>query len=393
MKIAYFDCSAGISGDMILGALTDLGMDLKKCESELKKLNLPQVELKSNPVLKNSISALKVDVSPQNEHAHRTYKDIVAVLKNSSLGKDIIDRSIKIFHKLALAEAKIHSKNVEEIHFHEIGAVDSIADIVGAVIGLNELKIEKIFCSKIHVGSGFVKCQHGEIPLPAPATLEILKDIPLYSKGINSELTTPTGAAIIATVAESFGNMPEMTLQKIGYGAGSRDLEIPNILRVWLGETEEVSSNFKTEEITLLETNIDNISAEQISFAAERIWGGEILDLYLTPIQMKKNRPATMLSVMVKNENVEKTLERIYSEIPTLGIRVRRINRSILSRETTTVETKHGKIRIKIGKKASKIYSAEPEYEDCKKIARDKNLSINSVYEEAKEVAQAKLIH
>ncbi|MCK4224032.1 MAG: nickel pincer cofactor biosynthesis protein LarC, partial [candidate division Zixibacteria bacterium] len=258
MKIAYFDCFSGISGDMILGALIDAGLDLKELDLELRKLKISGFKLKAEKTEKLGISGTKFKVDVTEHHVERHLKDMIEIVDQSELSDDVKNLSKKIFKELARAEAKIHNKNIEEIHFHEVGGLDSIVDVIGSLIGIEKLGIEGVHSSKVHVGTGFVECEHGTIPVPAPATLELLKEIPIYSKGIKAELVTPTGACILKTLSKSFGVMPEMKMKKIGYGAGSRDLEIPNLLRVYIGETNPCE--YEEDEVILIETNLDDMS-------------------------------------------------------------------------------------------------------------------------------------
>lgn len=255
MRVIYFDCFAGISGDMTLGTLVDAGLNLDDLKHELLKLNLDGYEITSEKLTKNGISGTQVKVKIDEQKAHRHLKDIYKIIDGSDLCDDIKTKSKKIFERLAVAEARIHNTTIDKIHFHEVGAVDAIIDIVGSVTGLYLLGIEKVYASKIHLGRGYVNCQHGKIPVPAPATVELLKDIPVYSTGIEKELTTPTGAAIVTTLAKSFGNIPEMNVEKTGYGAGNGEIEIPNLLRAIIGDV--ANGDYGTDMVTVIETNID----------------------------------------------------------------------------------------------------------------------------------------
>ena len=389
MKIAYFDCFSGISGDMILGALIDAGLDIQDIESELAKLKISGYNLKTQRVVKKGISGTKFIVEIIEQNIERKLKDIVEIVDQSDLSEDIKDLSKKIFKELATVEAKIHNKNIEEIHFHEIGGLDSIIDIIGSVIGIKKLGIEAIYSSKIHVGRGFVKCQHGLIPVPAPATLELLKETSIFSTGIDAELTTPTGAAILKTLSSSFGGMPEMKVKKIGYGAGSRELEIPNLLRVYVGETSE--REYEKDEVILIETNIDNMNPEFFGYISEMLLTQGVLDIFMTPIFMKKNRPATMLSVLTTSDKLDKILSTIFTETTTLGVRIHRLERRKLTREIIKVKTRFGEIKVKVGKVGEMIKNIAPEYEGCKKIAVKQKIPLRDVYEEAKDSARKML--
>jgi len=380
MKTAYFDCFSGISGDMIIGALIDLGLDVNFLDKELKKLKIKNYKIKSRKIVKNGISATKFDVIVQNTKntPTRNLKQINKIINNSKLNTQIKNKIKKIFLKIANAEAKVHNKSIDKVHFHEIGAIDTIVDIAGAVIGLEKLGIEKIYCSKLNVGTGFVKFSHGTFPVPAPATAEILKNIPVYNNDIEFELVTPTGAAIISTLADKFGKMPSIDVEKIGYGAGSKDLEQPNVLRVFLGEADEIEN----EVINVIETNIDNMNPEIFPYVIERLMENKALDAYLTNIIMKKNRHAVKLTVLAGSEDTDKLLKIIFDETTTLGVRIYQASRKKLYREIKTVKTKYGKVRVKISKSGEKIENVMPEYEDCVKIARSRKIPLKKVYEE-----------
>jgi len=386
MKIAYFDCFAGISGDMILGSLIDAGLDFTELQSELKKLNLPGYRLDSKPTTRLGITGTKVDVEILDSDSERHLKDIVDIIDQSAINDRIKTKSKEIFKRLASVEAKIHQKKINEVHFHEVGGIDAIIDIVGSVIGMEMMEIETVFSSKIHVGTGFTHCAHGKIPLPAPATLELLKGIPIFSDDIDAELTTPTGAAIISTLAKRFGKMPEMIVESIGYGAGYRNLNIPNLLRVTIGETTE--SNYETDEILQIETNIDNLNPELFEHIMERLFEIGALDVFLTPIFMKKTRPATMLTVLTSSNILHKVLTVIFDETTTLGVRFQNLKRKKLSREIMTVTTKYGKINVKTGKLGKQIITVSPEHEDAKIIALNQKVPLRDVYDEVKHVVR-----
>ena len=390
MKTAYFDCFSGISGDMILGALIDAGLNLDELKDELKKLKIAGFEINTEKVTRNSISGIKFSVEIQEGHVHRHLNDIIKILKNSSLDEDVKRTSEDIFQRLAEIEAKIHNTTVDKIHFHEVGALDSIVDIIGSVIGVKKLGIERIYSSRIHLGTGFANTQHGKIPVPVPATSELLKDIPVYSTGIESELVTPTGAVIISTLSSGFGEMPYMKIENIGYGAGSKVLKIPNLLRVFVGEILE--ENYEKDEVILVETNIDDMNPEFFDYVTEKLFAEGALDVYKTPIFMKKNRPAILLSVIIPEEKLNRAVSIIFSETTTLGVRIQRINRQKLTREIVPVETKYGLIEIKVSKFGTEIKNLSPEYENCKHIAEKLGVSLKEVFEEAKAAAREKLL-
>ena len=384
MKTAYFDCFSGISGDMIIGALLDLGLDFNFLKNELKKLDLKNYEIKSRKIIKNRIASTKFDVIIKHEHNHeeRNLKEINKIIKKSKLDNETKTVIKKIFLKIANAEAKIHNKPVDKIHFHEIGAIDTIIDIAGAVIGLKKLGIEKVCCSKLNVGTGFVEFSHGKWPVPAPATAEILKNVPVYNNNAEAELVTPTGAAIITTFAEKFGEMPLVKIEKIGYGAGTKDLEQPNVLRVFLGEME----NNGNETINIIETNIDNMNPEIYPYVIDRLMENDALDAYLTNIIMKKGRPAIKLTVLCEVENTDKLCNIIFDETTTLGVRIFPAAKKKLDREVKTIKTKYGNIRVKISKLDNEVKNIMPEYDDCVKIAKSKKIPLKKVYEEVKKL-------
>jgi len=395
MKIIYFDCFSGISGDMTVGALLDAGLKLETLEKELKKLGLTGYQLEVNKVVKKGISATKFKVKIKEEGVERRFKDILTILEKSKLDEVIKKETKEIFFNIAQAESKIHQKDIEKIHFHEIGGLDSVIDITSAVIGIKTLGIEEIYSSALPVGKGFVKCAHGVIPVPAPATLELLKNIPTYSGGIESEMITPTGAAIISTLAKSFGERPLMKIERTGYGAGEKEFTIPNLLRVNIGEKILKDKNLKdgyvSDEALLIETNIDDINPEFYDYIMDKLFSQGVLDVFLTPIQMKKNRPAHILSVIVYEQNLKEILEVLFSEATTLGVRIREIKRLRLAQQNFIAETKHGKIRVKVGIFKGEIKNIAPEYEDCKKFAKQHQVPLKEVYEEVKKVAYEKL--
>ncbi len=382
MKIAYIDCFSGISGDMILGALIDLGLDTSDLKKELKKLNLGGWELTAKKQQKNHITATKVDIIVKQKQNHRHLNDIFRIIDESKLDSDIKESSKKIFLKLAKAESKVHNIDIDSVHFHEVGATDSILDIVGSVISLKKLNIEKICTSPLPLGTGFVKCAHGTIPIPAPATVELLKGIPVYSTDIKGELVTPTGAAIITTITARFSEMPEMQIEKIGYGAGTSDFDHPNLLRIFLGNAKE---NYAQDAVNIIETNIDDMNPEYYSHISEKLFASGALDVYLTNIQMKDNRPAIKLTVIAAQETTDNLTDIIFTETTTFGIRIYRGMRKKLFTEKKQVKTKYGPITIKIGKSGNKIMTISPEYKDCKKIADAHNLPIKQIYELTKK--------
>ncbi len=381
---------------MILGALVALGVDENKLIEQIKLLDAADFAIEFSTVDKSGISATHALVKVPHEHAHRYLRDIEKIINDSRLDKTVKMRAIEIFRKLAEAEAKVHGTSIEKIHFHEVGAMDAIVDVVGACVGFEMLEIERFFCSKIHVGSGFVKMAHGKFPVPPPAVAELLKGAPVYSTEIEGELITPTGAAIIAAVSEEFGRIPEMKIVKTAYGAGTRDYDnFPNVLRLMLGEVQ--SSNFKvqspkTENQTLLlvETNLDDVSPQILGFVMERAFDLGALDCWFTPIQMKKNRPATLVSILCKDEVRELLTELLYTETTTLGVRVSNIERNCLPREFIEIETEFGAVVVKIARYNGKIVNAKPEYEQIRQIALQSNKSFREIEESVLEKLKGK---
>ena len=393
MKILYFDCFAGASGNMILGALVALGVDENKLVEELKKLDIADFDIEFSTKDKSGISAIHAEVKVPDEKAHRHLHNIVKIINESRLNNSVKKRALEIFTKLATAEAKVHGIDVQKVHFHEVGAMDAIIDVVGACIGFEMLGIERFVCSKIHVGSGFVKMAHGKFPVPPPAVAEILQNIPIYSTEIEGELITPTGAAIIATVCEEFGQIPKIIIEKTAYGAGTRDYnDFPNVLRLIIGEEEkgrkgeeEIRSKIKDlrsktkDQLILLETNIDDLSPEILGFVMEKAFEFGCLDCWFTPIQMKKNRPATMISILCGNEKAEVFKELLFTETSTLGIRISRIERECLERESKKIETEFGEIDVKIGKFNGKVVNIKPEYDQMREFAVKSKIPLKEI--------------
>ena len=367
MRTLYFDCFAGASGNMILGALLALGVDRGKLVAELQKLEIADFDLRVESVNRSGIASTHVDVRIPPEHSHRHLDDIKGIISGSSLSGRVKERAISIFTRLGEAEAKVHGIDVKKVHFHEVGALDAIVDVVGASIGFEMLGIEAFACSKIHVGSGFVEIAHGKFPVPPPAVTELLGGIPIYSTEIAGELMTPTGAAIISTVCDSYGKIPEMTVEQTGYGAGTRNYEkFPNVLRVIVGET---SGKPGSARLTLLETNIDDASPQILGYVMEKAFAAGALDAWFTPIQMKKNRPATMLSILCEEARLDEMSELIYAETTTIGIHQTSVERSCLERDIVTVNCEFGTVDMKIARVGGQVINAMPEYEHVRRAA------------------------
>ncbi len=379
MNLLYFDCFAGISGDMTLGALIDLGVPQKYLSQELAKLGVPGYSLRVGRVQRSGITARQVQVKISlHEHHHRTFKDIEKIISKSTLAARIKESGLAVFRLIAEAEGKVHNTKAEAVHFHEVGAIDSIVDIVGCMIGFDYFGIERFAAAAVPTGGGFVQCRHGMLPVPAPATVLLLKGLPVYDNGIKAELVTPTGAAILAALCESFGPMPAMTIQKTGYGAGSREVaEMPNLLRLILGDAREAS---RTDTVTVLEANIDDMNPELAGYAMERLFEAGALDVSFTPVYMKKNRPA-MLVTVICTEALQATLTAVFfAETTTAGVRSHRAERSILERREGHVDTKFGKLKVKLLEEASGAMRPAPEYEECRRIAKAKKVPLREVY-------------
>lgn len=388
MRTLYFDCFAGASGDMILGALVDLGLDADELRSQIGLLGLKDYSIEFEKTDRSGISSTRAIVRVHEEKSHRHLHNIVETISKSGVSDDVKTRSTAIFERLAAAEAKVHGIEVGKVHFHEVGAMDAIIDIVGACIGFEMLGIENFACSAIHVGSGFVEMEHGRFPVPPPAVAELLNGFPIYSSDILGELITPTGAAIISTLCNSCGRMPEMVVEQSGYGAGSRQYEkFPNALRLMVGETTQartdVENGIETETLVLLETNLDDIPAQALGFTMERAFELGALDCWFAPIQMKKNRPATMFSILCKSDDRDKLLEMMYAETTTLGIRVRDAPRHTIDREIRRVKTEFGEIDVKIGRFKGRIMNKMPEYEQVKKLALENRVAFRIVRDAA----------
>jgi uncharacterized protein (TIGR00299 family) protein len=384
MRAAYFDCFSGISGDMVLGALVDLGWSVEELKRELEKLDLFDYQIEAKKVAKQGILSTQIEVHVKEGKKERKLENILSILDKSKLEEKIKEPSRAIFNKLATAEAKIHGKDIQKIHFHELGSLDTIIDVVGAVAGVNYLDLEKVYSSPLPLGRGFVQCAHGVLPVPAPATLELLKEVPVYGSNVEAELVTPTGAAIISSLAKDFGEMPPMKIDRIGYGAGQRDLPIPNLLRVSMGVLKKA---YPEDAVSLIQTNIDDMNPEFYEHIVDRLFHEGALDVFLTPIQMKRTRPATMLSVTVDQEKMEKMLEIIFDETTTLGVRISKIKRRKLNRENLKVSTKYGKIEVKIGKLDGVVKNISPSYEECRKITTHLRIPLKKVYQEVKQAA------
>src|SRR5580692_2170332 len=384
MKLAYFDCFSGISGDMTLGALVDAGCAVEQLRSELRGLHVPGWELTAEKVWKNGMAATYVKVVTEDQSKHRSLSAILEILGKSQLATGVRERAGAIFRKLGEAEARVHDVPLEKIHFHEVGAVDAIVDIVGACVGFHALGIVKFACSSLNVGGGTAKMAHGILPVPAPATANLLLGRPTYSSGVQKELVTPTGAAIVATLCDSFGPQPPMSVSAIGYGAGTADLPgQPNVVRIMVGEAAEGNVAGFDEEIAVIEANLDDMNPQIYGYFLEKALAAGALDVYTTPVQMKKNRPGTLLTVLCKPQDASALTTLIFAETTTFGVRTTTAHRRILPREHVSVSTTFGDVRIKLSRINGRIQHAAPEFDDCRKLAVEKNVPLQQVITEA----------
>ena len=385
MKIAYFDCFGGLAGDMIVGAFLDAGLELEisALRDELKKLDIGKFDISSQRVTRGGLGGVKFDVKVgSQQHQHRHLGKILEIISSANLMGKAGETASLIFNKLAAAEAKVHGTDIEKVHFHEVGAVDSIVDIVSVAIAIEMLGIERIVCSTIPVGSGTVQCAHGEIPLPAPATAELLVGVKTFPSPNPGEATTPTGAAVVTTLSESFGPAPEMKIKSIGYGAGSRDnSNAPNLLRVIIGED---CDNGEVDSVVELSGNIDDCTGEIIGATMDKLLSAGALDVWITPGYTKKSRPTSMLSVLCKPGDVEHLRRIIFTETTTFGIRSHPCNRAKLARESVKVETRFGCIRVKIGRIEGEIVTVSPEFDDSARAAEAHAVSMQCVIDAAK---------
>lgn len=386
MKTVYFDCFAGISGNMLLGAFLDAGVPEESLRNELAKLNLTGYELKIQRVIKQGIAAVHADVELVHHHHdhehhyhHRYLPDIYAILDQSALAQAVKDNSKKIFLRLAEAEAKVHGTTVDKIHFHEVGAIDSIVDIVGAAFCLHYLGIEKVCASRLQTGSGFVQCSHGQMPVPAPATAELLRNIPYYNGNTEKELVTPTGAAFLAAFGTEFGAIPAGFLSHaIGYGAGGWDLDFPNVLRVHVGELGQAEE----AQMLVVEANIDDLNPQIYEYVMEKLLALGARDVWMTPIIMKKSRPATMLSVLADAPLLESIAACLFAETSTIGIRHYPVQRQIAGRVIKKITTLWGEASVKVSSYQNKICNIAPEFDDCRKLAEEHNIPLKQIQQQ-----------
>jgi len=387
-KLAYFDCFSGISGNMALGALLDCGIPEDSFRREIDKIGVGGYRLEIREVVKNGLRGLFVDIRVEETQPHRHLADIENIIRSSPLAQRIQERSLLAFQKLARAEARAHGEPVEKIHFHEVGAVDAILDVVGSAICLELLGVEKVYSSPIHIGAGTVQTAHGLLPVPAPSTAELLKGFPVYGRDADAELVTPTGAALLAALAEPAADAPPMSIDHVGYGAGSRDLPWANLLRVTVGETAGPALHTDrvpalAERVMIVEANIDDMNPQLYEHVLERLFETGALDVFFTPIQMKRNRPAVMLSLMVDEAKLDQALGILFAETTTIGVRMHPVERRKLDREENSVATRFGPVQVKIARLSGRVMNVAPEYRDCLRIAKEKDVPLKDVYQAA----------
>jgi len=391
MRTLYFDCFAGASGDMILGAMVAAGVDPNFLREQLSLLPVSGFSLDFETVNRSGLSATYARVETAHEHKHRHLSDIKQIIEGSDLSDAVKQRAVQIFTRLAEAEARVHNEPVDHVHFHEVGALDAIVDVVGAAICFDALKIARFVCSPLHVGSGMVKMAHGQFPIPPPAVTELLRGVPFYATEIKGELLTPTGAAIITTVCSEYGPIPEMKTEMTGYGAGTREYQdFPNVLRVMIGETEVTSAT--DERLWMLETNLDDASPQIIGHVMDRVLELGALDCFFTPVQMKKNRPGVLLSVLCGRDEKEAVMKLLFTETTTLGVRSYEVNRRALQRSVVRVETQYGPIDVKVAHLDGHVVNEMPEFEQCRQADVNAGVAVKIV-EDAVRVAVAKLNH
>ena len=380
-RLVYFDAFSGISGDMILGAFLDMGFPLSVLEDHLKKLELTGFQLLAERAARGAITGTRVEIRENAPQPHRSYADLKRLFSESRLPEVIRKDCLRILKRLAHAEARVHGTFPEEVHFHEVGALDTVIDIVGAVAALNYFEVDRIHASPLPLGNGFIESSHGLLPIPAPATVVLLEGVPVLGRESKRELVTPTGAAILTTLCTHFGPIPPMKLQKVGYGVGTHsESNPPNVLRLFIGETQP---NFPSERLLMLETHIDDMNPEFYEHLMEQCFQEGALDVGLIPFQMKKNRPGVVFRVLTFPENKDRLLSTLFSHSTTTGVRIQETERVALPRRTQWVNTSWGRVRVKCISCPDEPDRLHPEYEDCKKISKENGVPIRLVYEEA----------
>jgi uncharacterized protein (TIGR00299 family) protein len=391
MRICYFDCFSGISGDMTVGALLDCGVDFAVIRREVEKLELAGYSISRRRQKRCGITGTKftVKVDPKSPQPHRHLHSILDLIEKAHLDEKVKTDATAIFRNLARAEAKVHKTTPDKIHFHEVGAVDSIIDIVATAVGINSLSADEFVSSPVALGSGSVVCEHGILPVPAPATIELLRGAKVYSSGQKRELVTPTGAAVLTHYCREFGGIPEMTTERVGYGAGSfDDPERPNLLRIIVGQTEEM---YLGDTLQVIETNVDDMNPEFYDHIFRRLFDAGALDVYLVPVLMKKTRPANVLTVLAEPKDKRKLISIILDETTTFGLRTYTVEKVMLSRKSITVKTKFGEVKVKIAFAGKDVKTIAPEFDDCRRVAEEKRVPIKDVFREALAIAASKL--
>lgn len=388
INLAYLDCSSGISGDMFLAALLDAGVELDRLRGELAKIDLGLYEFNQSRVMRGGLAGNHVAIVAPGKQPHRHLSHIEKLIGAAAIEEAVKQKSVQVFRRLGEAEAKLHNQPVEKVHFHEVGAVDAIVDIVGVCLGLAMLGSPELVCSPLNLGGGRVEAAHGTLPVPAPATAELLKGLPVYSSGVEFELVTPTGAALVSTLAAGFGPVPAMKVERIGYGAGAKDIQAhPNIARLMLGERAEgeaaASGGAGDQTIHVIEANIDDMNPQLYGYFVEKALAAGALDVTCAPLQMKKNRPGLLVSVLAKPEFESALTRLLFAETTTIGVRITEARRKVLDRELVTVETAYGAVRMKIARLEGEIVNAAPEFEDCRRLADEKSVPLKDVMQAA----------
>ena len=388
INLAYLDCSSGISGDMFLAALLDAGVELDRLRGELAKIDLGPYEFTQSRVMRAGLAGNHIDIVVPGKQPHRHLSHIEKLIGAAAIDESVKQKSIEVFRRLGEAEAKLHNQPVEKIHFHEVGAVDAILDIVGVCLGLAMLGSPELVCSALNVGGGRVEAAHGTLPVPAPATAELLKGLPVYSSGVEFELVTPTGAALVSTLAAGFGPVPAMKVERIGYGAGAKDIHAqPNIARLMLGEKAggEATGSGGTGDQTVhvIEANIDDMNPQLYGYFVEKALAAGALDVTCAPLQMKKNRPGLLVTILAKPEFESALTRLLFAETTTIGVRTTKARRKVLDRQVLTVETAFGAVRMKVAWLEGEIVNAAPEFEDCRRLADEKSVPLKDVMQAA----------
>jgi uncharacterized protein (TIGR00299 family) protein len=384
MKLAYLDCASGISGDMFLATLLDAGLEPKKLFEELKKISLGFYEFKRTRAMRGGLVGTRVEIRDPGGHPARHMADIEKLINESTLADSVKANALKIFSRLAEAEGKLHNMPPGEVHFHEVGALDAIVDVVSACVGLELMEIAELVSSPLNVGGGRIEAAHGTLPVPAPATAELLKGIPIYSSGVEGELVTPTGAAIVSTMAVSYGPIPSMKVERIGYGAGEKNFpNHPNLARIFVGQREEdlrpEAGAPGDELVSIIQANVDDMSPQLYGYFVEQALAAGALDVTCSAVQMKKNRPGVEISIMCETAKADALAQLLFEQTTTIGLRIYEARRKVLDRVSVDVETPYGKVRVKIAKQNGKIVNVAPEYEDCRKLATEKGIPLKQV--------------